>query len=140
MALKRRKIMQVEKTQEILIGTDNKTGKLAEIAGAITGSGVNIKSVSAWAADSKAFFRLVTSDNNAVKESLKGLGDIEEKEVIIVNLPDEVGQLAMLVAKLKGREIDLNYIYGTTAESGKTSIIVFSSSNNDAALAALADW
>ncbi len=131
--------MQGEKAIEMLIGTENKTGKLAEVAGAITGSGVNIKSVSAWAADSKAFFRLVTSDNSKIKEALKGLGNIEEKEVIIVNLPDEIGQLAMLVAKLKAREIDLNYIYGTTAEPGKSSIIIFSSNNNDAALEALAD-
>ncbi len=131
--------MQGTKAREILIGTDNRVGKLAEVAGAIKDSGINIKTISAWAADSKAFFRLVTSDNFKAKEVLQGLGDIEEKEVVLVDLPDEVGRLAMLVSRLKNKNVDLNYIYGTTSEHGKSAIIVFSSNDNDAALEVISD-
>jgi hypothetical protein len=62
---------------------------------------------------------------------------VEDKEVVIVDMPDKVGQLHSVACKLKEANIDLYYIYGTTSEPDKPAVIIFSSQDNDKALAVI---
>jgi hypothetical protein len=126
--------MKAVKGEEIFITTDNKVGKLAEVTKVITTSGINIRGISAYAVADKAYFRLITSDNAKAKGILKNIGTLQTKEVIIVDMPDEVGELEKLAAKLKQADIDLTHIYGTTSKPHQSAIIIFSSNNNNKAL------
>ncbi len=126
--------MKGTKEKEITLTVENKVGKLAEIARLIKDNGVNIRGISAWVIDDKAYFRLISSDSTKTREILQGLGDIEEREIVLVDMPDEVGRLFMLVSKLKDNDINLDYIHGTTSMPGKSAMIVFSSSDNNKAL------
>lgn len=130
--------MKATKGQEIVLIADNKVGELEEIACSLKDQGVNVRAISAWVFKDKAYFRLIGSNNEKIKEILGGLGTIEEKDVIIVDMADEVGQLFLLASILKDNDIDLNYMYGTTSESGKSAIIVFSSSDDNKALEVVA--
>jgi len=130
--------MKAVKGTEVLLTTDNKVGKLEEISKTVRDSGINIRAISAWVFESKAFFRLIVSDNTRAKAILQEFGTIEEKSIVIADMPDEVGQLFFLASKLKDNNIDLNYIYGTTSELGKAAIIIFSSCDNDKALEVIA--
>ena len=125
--------MKAVKAREILFSAANEIGKLQEIVKMIKDAGVNIRAVSAWAVKDEAFFRLITSDNAKTKEVLQGSFAVEEREVVIVYMPDEVGKLESLTNKLKDNNININHIYGTTSEPGKTAMIIFSSDNNDKA-------
>jgi len=126
--------MKAQKGSELLLTTDNKVGKLEEVSELLKNGGVNVRAISAWADSGKAFFRLVTSDNTKAKEVLTGLGSVEEKAIVLVDMPDEAGQLNNLCSKLKDSSIDLFHIYGTTSELGKSATIIFSSSDNDKVL------
>ena len=126
--------MHAEKGVELLLTTENKVGKMEEIAAAVRDNGVNIKAISAWAFDDKAFFRIIASDTEKAKNILQNFGTVEDKEVVIVDMPDEVGQLFLLASHLKDNNIDVYHIFGTTSEPGKSAIIIFSSSDNDRAL------
>lgn len=126
--------MKAVKGEEVFLTTDNKVGKLEEVTRAIKESGINIRAISAYAVGNQAFFRLVTSDNTKCKEILKEIGSVEAKEVVIVDMPDEPGELYKIAAKLKEANIDLTYIYGTTSKPKMNAIIVFSSNNNTEAL------
>jgi len=126
--------MKAVKGQEIILTVENKVGELAEISKLIKDNDINIRGISAWVIDDKAFFRLIASDNEKTKELLKNLGEVNEKEIVIVDMPDEVGQLFLLASMLKDNNVDLDYIHGTTSESGRAAMVVFSSSNNDKAL------
>jgi len=126
--------MKAEHDKELLLITENKVGKLEQIARLVTNHGINIRAISAWAFDEEAFFRIVASDNEQAKKVLSSVGKIEEKDIVIVQMPDEVGQLFQLASKLKDNNIDLNYVYGTTSEPGKPAIIVFSSDSNSKAI------
>lgn len=126
--------MKAVKGKEIVIAANNKVGELEKIARVLKEEGVNIRAISAWVFEDKAYFRLIGSDNERIQKVLGNLGSLEEKDVIIVDMPDEVGQLFLLASVLKDNGIDLNYMYGTTSESGKSAIIVFSSSNDNKAL------
>lgn len=126
--------MKAVKGKEILFTGENRIGELEELARVIKDNGINIRAISAWAVNGKALFRLVTSDNAKAKEILSNRGAVEEREVVIVDMPDEVGQLQTLASKLKGSGLNLDYIYGTTHEPGKHAIIIFSSDDNEKAL------
>jgi len=124
--------MKAVKAKELLVKTNNKVGALADLSDIIGSSGVNIRAISAWSVGSDAFFRLITSDNLKTKNTLKENGySYQENDVVIVELPDNVGELSSLTAKLKSEDIDLTHIYGTTSKPGYEAIIVFSSNNND---------
>ncbi len=126
--------MKAVKGKEIIFTGENKIGELEEIARIIKDNGVNIRAISAWAVNGKAVFRLLTSDNAKTKELLLVKGKVEEREIVIVEMPDEVGQLQLLAFKLKGNGLDLDYIYGTTYEPGKSAVIIFSANDNEKAL------
>jgi len=126
--------MKGVKATELLLITDNKVGKLAVISAQVKESGINIRAISAWAFDDKAYFRLVVSDTAKARTTLQALGKVEEKEVIIVDMPDEVGQLFMLTSRLKDNNIDIRYIYGTTGKPGSSAIVILSSDSNEKAL------
>lgn len=126
--------MKATKGTELLLTTENKVGKLEEIAKAIKDNGISIRAMSAWAFDDKAYFRLVASDNAKTKQILQKLGSVEEKDVIIVDMPDEVGQLFRLASKLKEHNIDIHHIYGTAPAPKNSALIIFSSGDNAKAL------
>lgn len=131
--------MKAVKAKELLIKTDNRVGALADLSGIIGSSGVNIRAISAWSTGSKTFFRLITSDNLKTKDVLRDNGySYEENDVVIVELPDNVGELSSLAAKLKSKGIDLTHIYGTTSKPGYEAIVVFSSNDNDKVISIIA--
>ncbi len=126
--------MKATKSEEILLITQNKVGKMEEISRLVKENDINIRAISAWVFDDEAFFRIVASDNQKAKKVLSAVGKIEEKSIVIVEMPDEVGQLFCLASKLKENNVNLNYVYGSTSEPGKPMIIVLSSDHNDQAL------
>ena len=123
--------MGARKVEELFLSAENKTGLLEEITQALVSGGVNIRAVSAYVAENKAFFRLITSDNAKASEALANIGSIEKKEAVVAELEDKEGSLNKAAARLKDAGIDLAYIYATSADTGNKVAVVFSSDNND---------
>lgn len=130
--------MKAVNGQELFLSAENKVGRLCEIAKLVKDANINIRAISAYVVEEKAYIRLVTSDNMKASKTLEKIGRIESKEVIIVEMTDEVGRLYDFTAKLKDANISLTHIYGTTVQSGRTANIIFSSDNNKKALEILA--
>jgi hypothetical protein len=130
--------MKAVKAQELFVCGQNKAGLLFEISKAVGEAGVNIRTISAYVVEDKAFFRLVTSDNTNARKALEPLGvDIEAKPVVIMELSDRVSALAEVSEKLKENNLDLRYIYGTVSKTGDVCTLVFSSSNDERAVEVL---
>ena len=74
------------------------------------------------------------SHQTAIK-SLKNKGyKLEEKDVVMVGLPNKVGVLKDAADKLKDAGIDLAYIYGSTCDCACDCQLIFSSDNDDKAI------
>ena len=129
---------KVRPGKELLAVTENKVGMLAEVCSTVSGAGVNIQAINAYALDNKANFRLVTDNNQKVQGALQAKGyKVNEQDVVMVELPNRVGVLKETADKLKARGIDLEYIYGTTCSGGCDCLLVFASNNNAQAIEAL---
>ena len=125
--------------REIVVSVVNKIGVLADASRALAEHGINIEAVAGYAKeDNTAKIMFVTADTLRTVDALKkaGYNSINENEVVIVELEDKPGALKFVTAKLAAEEIDIKHIYGTTCATGCPARIVFSSSNNQKALAA----
>lgn len=129
--------MKAVKGEELILTMDNKVGKLEELTLLLKAANISLRGITAYVVDAKAVFRMITSDNSKAKEVLGKIGSLQAKEVIIADMPDEVGQLNSVAKKLKEKNIDIKHIYGTTSRPHESAIIVFSSSDNNKALEAI---
>jgi len=126
--------MKAAKGKEILLSAANRVGELADIAQILKENDISLQAISAWVFEDRAFFRLISPDSEKLKKILKDKGALDEKEVVIVDLPNKAGQLFSLASKLTDAQVDVKYVYGSSSQLEKSAIIVFASDNNDKAL------
>jgi len=123
--------------KELLVKTENKVGMLAEVSSAIAGIGINIKAICAYGNGKDAYFMVVTTDNGKAEAALKSSGyEVSQRDVILLDMANKPGAAKDMADKLKGVDIDLNYIYGTTHGEGE-ALLVLSSNNNAKAVKAI---
>lgn len=128
------------KGKELIVTTEDKLGMLAEITSVITGQGVNISAICAYGMEGKAIFMMLTSDNQKAKIQAESKGwKVEESDVVVVEMPDKVGAVKEIADKLKAKNINLIYIYGTTCTCPPNCAcrLVLKSEDSDAIISAL---
>lgn len=128
------------KGKELIVTTEDKLGMLAEITSVITGQGVNISAICAYGMEGKAIFMMLTSDNQKAKIQAESKGwKVEESDVVVVEMPDKVGAVKEIADKLKAKNVNLIYIYGTTCTCSPSCAcrLVLKSEDSDAMISAL---
>ncbi len=122
------------KTKLLSFSIKDRPGLLSEVAAALEGGKVNISAICAYAWDDTAYFDMTVDSAAKAKKALDGLRlDIEEEDVITAEMPNRVGELHKVAKALSEAEVNITYMYGTTA-AGRTSTVLFSTSDNRKAL------
>lgn len=125
---------KAKKIKQLSFGMKDKPGLLAEVTAALNGAKVNISSICAYGMEGKAYFMLLTDSNAKAKKALAGLGvKIEEGDVFAVDIPNKPGEMQKIADRIADAGININYMYGT-ASAGKSSICIFSTSDDKKAL------
>jgi hypothetical protein len=133
-----KEMAKVKLGKQLLAATENKVGMLAEVSTAVSGAGVNIQGINAYAVENKAYFRLITENNQQAKQALQARGyQVNEQDVVMAQLPNQAGVLQEAADKLKAAGIDLRYIYGTTCSCDCDCLLVFACDNNAKAIEVL---
>jgi len=115
---------KVRKVKEIRLSMPNRVGLLSEITTVVANAKVNLNAVCAYALENNAFFNLITGSNAKAKKALAPLGyGIEEKDVILLELPNKPGELQKVAKKIADAGIDIDFMYATTAGSKATCIL-----------------
>jgi hypothetical protein len=115
---------KVRKVKEIRLSMPNRVGLLSEVTTAVAKAKVNVNAICAYALENTAFFNLITGSNAKAKKALAPLGfGIEEKDVILVELPNKPGELQKVAKKIADAGIDIDFMYATTA-GGKAVCIL----------------
>jgi hypothetical protein len=114
-----------------------RVGLLADVAEALSKSGVNIVAISGYERDGEAKFLLVTSDNADARIALDRFNaDVREKSVVIAEMPNTPGALEEIAKKIAEADINVEYCYGTVG-AHETASVVFKTTDDAKTLALL---
>lgn len=122
---------------ELVAGLPARIGMLAEVSAALRDARVDIRAISAYQRDEEAKFLLVTNDADAAEEVLANLGsDVRRKTVLAVEVADQPGGLAEAAKRIADAGIELEYVFGTSAQEalGPETTLVFKTSDDEKAV------
>jgi len=126
------------KVRQVSIFLENKSGRLYEVCKCLADAGVNIRALSVAETADYGVLRLIVNDPDAAMRAVSESGfTVSETEVIAVEVPDEPGGLAGVLAPLYDANVNIEYIYCFVEKSGSSAIVVFRVEQLDAAIRAL---
>src|SRR4051812_31358167 len=119
---------------DLVIEIENTAGALAQVAAAISDSGVNIAAATCVGPGDQAELHILVKHAEAARHSLaiSHLAVTREREVVVVEVEDHPGVLADLTRKIAGAGVDLDLVYVATRNR-----VVFGARDLDALKAAL---
>jgi len=128
-------MVKAEMVKQLMIAVDNKVGTLAEVSSIVSGAGINMMAVCAYAVDNKGFIMFVSEDNKKALQLLKKKGyDVREEDAVLALIDNRPGALKEVTERIAEAGIDLNLIYGSVDKKGKFSPVVLITEDNDAVL------
>jgi hypothetical protein len=114
------------KVEQISIFLENKSGRLADVAGVLAGAGINIRALSLADTTDFGILRLIVNDTEKAKMVLKENGfTVGKTEVIAVEVSDRPGGLAEILNVIRDNSINVEYMYAFVQKSGGNAIIIF---------------
>lgn len=115
----------VEIRNELLYRAPTHVGLLAEVAEALHAAGVNILAIGAYDKGDMGEFLLLTSDNRAAGVALESLGgEVDMASVVVVDVPNTPGELALIARKAADAGINISQIHATTTDSPTAMIVM----------------
>lgn len=122
------------KAKQIRFVLPNRIGLLEEVSASVSAAKVNITAVAAYEQGKTAVFMLITDSGAKAKKVLAKMGaEISEEDVMLLEMPNRVGELQKIAGKIAAVGIDIKEIYGTTG-SGRTSTCVIRTGDDRKAL------
>jgi len=115
---------KVQKAKEISVPMKNEAGAGAAIFKVLADAKVNLISICGYGEKKKAVMMFVCDDYAAAKKALKKAKfKSTAVDVLLVDLSNKPGAMAMVTEKLAAKNISIDYTYATT--SGKNAMAVF---------------
>ncbi len=106
--------MNYKTQRQLTVALENQPGRLAAICRKMAEHGINIKDLTVLDNVEQGVIRLVTSDPTLTRKVLQEEGlYIVEAEVLVVDLRDTPGKLALLAESLAQAQINIDYAYGS---------------------------
>jgi hypothetical protein len=113
------------KAKQLTFYKANKVGLLARISTVLAEANVNIAGFCAYQMNKRAFFMMITDNNAKAKRALKKIKTTAKEEpVIVVEMPNQVGEIEKVSAMLSEAGIDIQYMYGTAGSKRSTFCVV----------------
>jgi hypothetical protein len=121
--------------KELVVRTENRVGLLADIAKLLSTQGINILATAVFVLGEEAELHLVVDAHRYAWESLRDAGfPAEEREVVLVELPNRPGFLRRVTEALARQGLDIRYLYASAAEDTPYTLVVFSCTHNGKAV------
>jgi len=126
------------KIQQLSIFAENKPGHLAGPCRLLAEQGVDIRALSV--ADTQRFgiLRLIVNDAAKATKILETAGHVvKTTEVLAVEVADQPGGLAQVLAALENSPVNIEYMYAFPFGHQGKAVLIFRFSDPDAAIAVL---
>lgn len=123
---------------QISIFLENRSGGLADVVDALARAGVDIKALALADMADFGILRLIVEDAERTRKILKEAGfTVDKTRVIAVEVPDRPGGLGDALHALRGRGINVEYMYSAARKNGERAVVVLRVDEMDKALDAL---
>jgi hypothetical protein len=98
--------------KQITVFLENQTGRLADVTSILSKENINLQGFSTTEARDYGILRLVVSDVEKAKQTLKDAGFTTHiADVICVTVKDKPGELHKILDVLAGKGVNIDYIY-----------------------------
>ena len=129
-------MIAIEKQLSIFL--DNRPGTLARTCQALAKEGVNITALSISDTVDHVVVRMVVSEPKKALTILRDLlVTVQEREVVMLEIPSKLGTLASMAQKLAEAGINIEYAYCTSSSSQQMGNMVLRTSDIEATINAL---
>ena len=126
------------RTNQISIFIENRAGRVANITTALGNAGINIRALSLADTSDFGILRLIVSDTEKAKETLKDHGfTVRVSEVIAVAIPDSPGALGNLLSIMEHAGLNVEYMYAFIEKNMDQAVIIFRFDDIDKAIETL---
>ncbi|HSB51969.1 MAG TPA: ACT domain-containing protein [Dissulfurispiraceae bacterium] len=114
------------KVEQISAFIENKSGRLAEVAGILAEAEINIRALALAETSDFGILRLIVNDTEKARQALKDAGfTVSKTEVVAVEVPDRPGGLAIILNTIRDAGINVEYMYAFVEKSGENAIVIF---------------
>ena len=115
---------------QLSVFMENKEGRLEQVLQTLAEGNININSLSLAEATDYGMLRMIVSDPEAGKAALKEKGFMARlTPVLAVDVADEVGQLQVVLTKIKQAGINIEYVYSMKAGDNQGATIIIRTSD-----------
>jgi len=126
------------RVKQISIFIENRSGRLREVTEVLGGNGINIRALSLADTSDYGILRLIVDQPDKALTVLKKANfTLSETDVIAVEVKDEPGGLARVLAILGNAGINVEYMYAFVEKSSNNAVVIFRIEDIDAAISAL---
>ena len=116
---------------EIVIETEDRVGVIAEVSRLLGDMGISIVSIVVRTDEDSATLHLLTSSQSYARDALRKAGfSVEEREVILMEIPHHLGYLCRMSEVLARKEVAIEELYATVSDDSSTGVIVIRCTNN----------
>lgn len=121
--------------EQLSIFLENRSGRLAEVTNVLARASINIRALSLADTADFGILRLIVNDTERAREALRESGfTVEKTPVVAIEVPDRPGGLAGILAVIKDKGINVEYMYAFVEKSGQNAIVVFRFDDPDRAV------
>jgi len=130
--------MDIDINRQISVAIENQPGRLGQIGRLLAEQGIHISAFSVIDNVEQAMVRLITGDPTAARSALQNAGlPVVEVEVLVIEMTDSLGSLALIGETLAAADINIEYAYSSTATVGNRGRLIVKTANPRAAQAVL---
>jgi hypothetical protein len=124
--------------KQISIFMENTTGRLADVTALLAKGGVNLRALSIADTADFGILRMVADQPDEAVQLLKDAGFIaRETDVIGVEVQDQPGELARIMALFRDEGVNIEYLYASLEHKVDKAVIVLKVDDINAGLAML---
>ncbi len=114
------------KVEQISIFLENKTGRLADVTGALARADINIRALSLADTSDFGILRLIVNDPERAKQELSAQGfSVARNLVLAVEVDDHPGGLHAILQLLNQRNVNVEYMYAYIRPKNKSATLIF---------------
>ena len=128
-------MVEVQLRQEIVIETEDRVGIVADVSRLLGDMGISLLSIVVHtgirAGEETARLHLLTDCQSHAADALRIAGySVEERDVILMEIPHHPGFLSRMSQALARREITIEELYATVPDESSTGVVVLRCTDN----------